>query len=135
MLVLRAPNQAADLEPPNVRAIALTRIEALAAEDMLDGEAPSSVIVIQQGDTAEALGRELGFDVMTSRHGGPRFPEEGYCPTFEVVEEHATLFEVVFVFSDFGDGAIVLVPREEGIDPDLLALCSMHAVPARKALR
>lgn len=132
--MLRAPDQAIAVEQADVRAIALTRIEALAAEDMLDGDTPSSVIVIQQGDTAEALGRELGFGVMTGRHGGPRFPEEGYCPTFEVIEEHATLFEVVFVFGDYGDGAIVLVPKEEGIDPDLLALCSRHAIPAKEAL-
>lgn len=134
MLVLRAPDQAHAVPHSQVRALALNRLEALAAEDMLEGDTPSAVIVVQAVDSAADLSRELGFDVLAGRCAGPRFDEEGYAPTFEVIEEHQTVFELVFVFSDYGDGAIVLVPKEEGMDADLLALCSMHAVPAREAL-
>jgi hypothetical protein len=131
--VLRSPDHAHALEHPLLRAIALNRLEGLAAEDMLDGDTPSSVIVIEKGDSAAALGQELGFDVLTGRYGGPPYTQAGYSPSFEVIEEHADVFELVFVFSDYGDGAIVLIPKHEGMDLELLALCSMHAVPAREA--
>lgn len=133
MLVLRDLKAASGVAAPDVRALALLRLDALSAEDMLDGDSPSCVIVVQAADTAASLSRELGFDVLASRHDGTRYNEEGYVPTFEVIEEHATLYELVFVFSDYGDGAIVLVPKQDAIDRELIVLCSLHAVPAREA--
>jgi hypothetical protein len=129
--VLRAPQQALSIDSPPLQAIALSRLEALAAEEMLEGDTPSCVIVVEAGDLLPDLNRELGFDVLTARTEC-RFDEDGYAPTFEVIEEHSTLFEIVFVFSDYGDGAIVLVPKWEGIDSDLLAMCRMHSVPSKE---
>jgi hypothetical protein len=130
--VLRAPQQALSIDSPPLQAIALSRLEALAAEEMLEGDTPSCVIVVEAGDLLPGLNRELGFDVLNARYTECRFDEDGYAPTFEVIEEHSTVFELVFVFSDYGDGAIVLVPKLEGVNPDLLAMCSIHAVPAKE---
>jgi hypothetical protein len=130
--VLRAPQQALSIDTPQLQAIALSRLEALATEEMLDGDTPSMVIVMEAGDLLPSLNRELGFDVLKARYSACRFDEDGYAPTFEVMEEHLSVFELVFVFSDYGDGAIVLVPKQEGVNPDLLAMCRMHAVPAKE---
>jgi hypothetical protein len=130
--VLRSPQEALALGPPQLRAIALGSLEALAAEEMLEGDTPSRVIVVEAGHVLSVLSRELGFDVLTARYSECRFDEAGYAPTFEVIEEHSTLFEIVFVFSDYGDGAIVLVPKQEGVNADLLGLCRMHAAPAKE---
>lgn len=130
MIVLTAVEEAARVQHSELRAFAQRQLEFLAAEEMLDGDTPSSVIVMEPGDPASALSHGLGFDVLATRYSGCRFNESGYSPTFEALVEHPKFFEMVFVLSDYGDGAIVLVPKEKGIDADLLAMCSMHSVPA-----
>lgn len=48
----------------------------------------------------------------------------------ESVEEHPAFFDVVFIPSD-GDYAItVVIPKLQGIDPELLAICAEIATPA-----
>ena len=37
---------------------------------------------------------------------------------------------MVFIISDDGYGIEVWIPKTEGIDPDLLAMCKAFAVPA-----
>ena len=51
-------------------------------------------------------------------------------PPFETLEEHPTLYEMVFIFGDGDEGTIVLIPRAPDIDPQLLALCAQYATPA-----
>lgn len=107
----------------------------LAAEELLGGDTPSSVVIMEPGDPASDLSGRLGFDVLTTRYSGCRFDEEGYARTFEALEEHPSFFEIVFVLSDYGNGVIVLVPKQQpGIDVDLLAMCAMYAVPAQEPL-
>jgi hypothetical protein len=130
VIVLHALEDAQVVQQPEVQAIATSRLEHLAAEDLLGGDTPSAVIVMESGDSATDLGRQLGFDALETRYSACRFDQAGYVPSFEVLEEHSTFFEIVFVLSDYGDGAVVLVPKLDGIDADLLAMCSMYAVPS-----
>ena len=132
VIVLLAIEDAMKVQQPDLRAHALSRLEFLAAEDLLGGDTPSSVIVMKPGDRAEDLRPELGFDVLATRYSDIRFDEHGYSSPFETVEEYPTFFELVLVLSDYGDGVVLLVPKEEGIDADLHALCSMHATPAKE---
>ena len=48
-----------------------------------------------------------------------------------MIEEHRSCYELVFIFSDDGYGIEIFVPKVDGIDPDLLAMCRQFAVPAR----
>jgi hypothetical protein len=130
VIVLHALEDAQLIQQPDVRAIAGSRLEHLAAEDLLGGDTPSAVIVMEVSDKSADLGEQLGFDVLETRYSGCRFDQEGYVPSFEVLEEHPSLFEIVFVLSDYGDGAVVLVPKLDGVDADLLAMCAMYAVPS-----
>lgn len=111
-----------------MRALALRRLEFMASEDLLGGDAPSSVVVMEVGDRAPALSQHLGFDVLAARYSDWRYHERGYVQAFETLDEHPTFFEMVFVLSDYGDGVVVVVPKQEGVDADLLALCAMHSV-------
>lgn len=52
-------------------------------------------------------------------------------PLWEVIEAHATCFEMVFVLSSSGYGALVYVPYLDA-RPDLLALCRSHATPVQE---
>jgi hypothetical protein len=74
------------------------------------------VIVFEAGDTLDALEADLGFKPIETE------------PTWEWIEAHLGWFELAYVFSDDGDGAILFVSRAEGVAPDLLALCSRWSV-------
>jgi hypothetical protein len=56
-------------------------------------------------------------------------------PLWEVVEEHSTCYELVFVLSSSGQGVLVFAPKN-GCAPDILALCQAYAVrsPPQKTL-
>lgn len=86
---------------------------------------------MEEGDPATSLSNIVAFNVLTNRYSGKRFDEPGYTPSFDLLEEHPSCYEIMFVISDDGFGIEVFVPKEKGIDPDLLAMCSMHAVPSK----
>jgi hypothetical protein len=45
----------------------------------------------------------------------------------ELITEHARWFDVVFIFSDNGDGLVLLIERDAKTDPQFLAACR-HAL-------
>ena len=81
-------------------------------------------VVPDPGETIHQLVDALGTDLQTV---------DG-CPLWEFVEEHPTCYEFVIVLSDSGFGAIGLISKMEGIDPELLALCSQYAIPANQGI-
>lgn len=119
MLILRNPAQCSQVADAAVRALALLRMELLC-----DGEDESvlgPLVVMEAGDAAERLQEPLGSSVFDIR--------------FEVIEEHPCCFELVFVMSDDGAGALVLVPKGIDLDPKLLELCRQFAIPSRETLQ
>jgi len=58
------------------------------------------------------------------------YPDAEFTPATEVIEDHGSCYELVFVFTDEGSGLELFVSKTEGMDPELLAMCAAHAVPA-----
>ncbi len=73
-------------------------------------------VILESGDGIEKLQGQLDMRVISDQGG----------PLWEVIEEHATCYELVFVLSSSGYGALVFAPKE-GCAPDILALCRGHA--------
>jgi len=46
----------------------------------------------------------------------------------EFLEDHGCCYETYILGGDFGIG--IFVPKQDGINPDLLAMCLAYAVPA-----
>jgi hypothetical protein len=131
VIILRQLGDEGVIGDADIRALTRSRLEFMAEEDLLGGDTPSVVIVMEAGDSAStALMPHLHFDVLTARYSGCRFNERGYSSPFETLDEYPSFFEAVLVLSDYGDGVVLLVPKLEGVDADLLAMCAMHAVPA-----
>ena len=61
--------------------------------------------------------------------GGERFGDPGFSPVVETIEDHPGC-HVVAIFSDSGAGIILFVPKQPGVDPELLAMCAAHSQPA-----
>ena len=88
-------------------------------------QVPSSV---QPGDSLDMLSAKIGFSLMVNRWTGIEFGHAGFTPSFEIVEEHAEYYELVFITSDSGFGIELFIPKTDGVDPALLAMCKRYAV-------
>ena len=87
-------------------------------------------LVVESSDALEALSAQLGFDMLRNRFTGIRFNATGFTPSFEFIEELPACYDMVFVLDDTGIGVEIFVPKEEDIDPDLIAMCRMFAYTA-----
>ena len=94
---------------PRLRSLMALRLSQL-------GTDPIHIVVFEAGDTLKELETVIGFTPLEA------------MPSWEWIEAHPGWFELAYVFSDDGDGAILFVSRAEGVDADLLALCNRWAV-------
>ena len=146
MLIFRNPTQSFTIADPALRNIVEQRFADMCDEDDPDVEpdpdlepdpdfAPDLlVIVVEPGDSVQALEAESGCPILRNLCNDIRFGEPGFTPCFELLEEHAGFYELVYVPGDGDSGINIIIPksggRDEGIDADLLAMCAEYAVPA-----
>jgi hypothetical protein len=120
MHVLRHPTEVLafleDYPDPCINALILQRMTELIDDDTSMEELVVFVI-LEAGEGIDQLQNQMGFQVFTDQGS----------PLWEVVEEHATCFELVFVLSSSGQGVLVFAPKA-GCAPDILALCQAYAV-------
>ena len=114
------------IDNPAIRQLVQKRIKDLGGE-AFDTTALGYLLVIQPGDTLDAIDTQLGFSILANRFTKIRFDQPGFSPSFEFVEEFPACYDMVFVVSDDGHGVEVFVPKAEGIPPDLRIMCRVHA--------
>ena len=73
--------------------------------------------------------------ILTDLFGEAHFGDPEFSPAAEVIEEHRSCYELVFIFTDDGYGIEIFVPKVHGVDPELLAMCAQFAVPASEIAR
>lgn len=119
MHVLRHPAEvlafAESYSDPCVTALIQQRMEELTDDDT-SMEDLVVFVILEAGDGIEQLQTQMDMCVMTDLG----------TPLWEVIEEHATCYELVFVLSSSGFGTLVFAPKAEAA-PDILALCQEHA--------
>jgi len=112
-----------------IRELVRQRINDLGGE-AFDSNELGYFLVVESSDTLDALSAQLGFELLQNRFTGIPFNATGFTPSFEFIEEFPACFDMVFVLDDTGIGIELFVPKEEGIDPDLTAMCRMYAYKA-----
>ena len=112
-----------------IRELVQQRINDLGGE-AFDSSELGYFLVVESSDTIEAIQKQVGFNILQNRFTGIRFNATGYTPSFEFIEEFPACYDMVFVLDDTGIGIELFVPKEEGIDPDLIAMCRMYAYTA-----
>jgi hypothetical protein len=110
MQIIRTQEDASTIADPELRQL-IARVHESVIEFP---EILYFILIVEVGDTIAMLDTQLGFPILTT----PR----------EILEEHAGYFEMVFVISDDGSGVEVFIPKTEGVDSDLLAMCEMHVL-------
>ena len=119
MQVLRSTDSLHHLGP-ETRSLIQQRIGELGEDADL-----ATFVVVDPTDTADSLEATLGFGIVTFH--GTRFGEPGFTSTADVVEEHPSFYELVFVLQDDGAGTVLIVPKLETVDAELLAFCAAYA--------
>ena len=113
-----------------IRDLVRQRINDLGGE-AFDSAELGYFLVVEIGDTLQALEAQLGFSILANRITGSRWDQPGFTPSFEFVEEIAgCCYDMVIVLSDSGYGVELLIPNKLGGDVDLLAMCARYATPA-----
>lgn len=92
-----------------LKRILTDRVEQLSEYDGYDLGELAHFLIVQPGDTLDAIEAALGFSPITN-----------LC---EVVTNHGGWFEAVFILSDDGFGWVLLVPDDPAAPPDIWELC------------
>ena len=110
-----------------VRKIVRERIYVLGG-DAFNAAELGYFLVVESGDTIEAITAQIGFDILCNRFTGTRYDQTGFTPSFEFVEEFPACYDMVFILSDDGYGVEVFVQKASGVSLELLVMCQRYAV-------
>ncbi len=123
MQIIRHLAETRIVADPELRTLIEQTIAALSQDAPFDPDVLGYFLIVQPGDSLADIDAQLGFSILTNRWTGIRYDQPGYTPSFEILQEHAGYFELVFVLSDDGYGVELFVPKAAGVDPELLAMC------------
>ncbi|MDD2844649.1 MAG: hypothetical protein PHT57_06810 [Rhodoferax sp.] len=132
MHIIRDHKAAATLQDLELRACIEKTFSDLSEQGLFDSEEWGYFLIMEPADSQEAISLQLGFSLLHNRWSGACFGHAGFTPSWEVMNAHEHWYELVFVISDDGFGVVVFIPKRNGIDPHLLAMCARYAVPAQK---
>jgi len=130
MLVLRDPSVAISITDNDVRNLVEQRFEEICAGEEYEADIHGFMIVVEPGDSVDVLEAESGCPILRSYIGNARYGDPEFKPVFECLEEHPSCYEMVFVPGDGDFGIVIFIPKQDGIDPELLAMCAEYAEPA-----
>ena len=119
MMNLLHPTQLEQVNEPDLRRLLALRYQQLGT---LEG-----LIIVEPGDSMADLETAMGCTFQL-------WDDDPDSVAFEVIEDQGFCYEMVFIFSDGGGETVLFIPKQEGIDADLLNLCRLHAIPASKSI-
>ena len=126
MLILNDPDLSKHIEDHDLRLLVEQRFVDMCCDDDYDLDVHGYMVVVEAGEMVPAMEAASGCLIL----GDGRFGNPGFSPCFEVLEEHAGFYEMVFVPGDGDFGIVIFIPKAAGIDADLLAMCALYCVPA-----
>lgn len=133
MRVLREPTAIAAIDDPALRQLIEQRIGEISESEPYNADDHGHFVIVEPGDRVEVLEAETGCAILSGRFNEARFGDDDFSPSFEWLEEHDGYYEAVYILSDSGFGIDLLIPKQAGIDAELLAMCATYAAPASPA--
>ena len=124
-------NEIKESPDPAIAALLTRHLEYGAEFNREDPADLLTVFVIEAGDTWHTIDDAMNGCFLINHYSRRRLGDPGFQPCFETLEEHATVFEMLFIQSDEGHALLILIPKAPGIDPELLAMCAQYATPAQ----
>ena len=127
MKLIRCDSDVDDIESSELRTLIHRRIEEV-AEYVDHFSELVYFVVLEGGDSIEAVDVALSFPVLANRFDGVPFGDPDFLPSWEVLAEHSGWYELVYVLSDDGAGVAVFISKDAGVPTELLAMCRRYAV-------
>lgn len=135
MIVLRDPTWASRIANPCIRSLVERRFTEVCAGEAYTYGHHGYMVVVEPGDQVDALEQETGCGITRDLFDDVRYGNSEFTPSFEALEEHDdckgnVFYEMLFITNDDGFGITLFIPKEEGIEGSLLAMCAEFASPA-----
>lgn len=135
MLALRDPALASSVADPDIRSLVETRFAQVCNGEPYAYDSHGYMIVVEPGDSVQELEEETSCGILCDLFDDTSFGDPDFAPLFDILEKHHgtsghCCFEMLFITNDDGFGITLFIPEAEGIDADLLAMCSEYATPA-----
>ena len=112
---------------PDLKTILLDRLELLAEFSEWDLADLAHFIIVEPGDSIDAIARELGVNPLVNIVDNAHYPQPSFAPSFEFCIARIGYFDLTFALCDSGLANCLLVPDRDDIEPTLLALCRSYA--------
>jgi hypothetical protein len=90
VIVVRDLKETNQISNTAIRELVRQRMDDLGGDDF-DTDALGYFMVIESGDTIEAINAQVGFNILHNRFTGARYDQPGFTPSFEFVEEFPTM--------------------------------------------
>lgn len=136
MINIKDPSQVSTIPDPAIRSFVQKRFidicDGLAGEPF-DPDLHGYLIVVEPGDTVAALEKESRCRILYNIFDDTHFGSPNFTPACEFLDEYEFCFDMLFILSDSGYGINFFIPKQEGIDAELLAMCSMYSTPPYSA--
>jgi hypothetical protein len=132
VIVVRDLQSTQQIGNPAIRELVQQRIHDLGGE-AFDTAALGYFLVIEAGDSIEAISAQIGFNILHNRITGVRYDSPAFTGSFEYIEEFPACYDMVFILSDDGFGIEVFVSKADGINAELHAMCRKYAYLAPPA--
>ena len=138
MIVITQFADVTQVSNPAIRSLLTRRFQQLAetapTATNVSMVTPCEFILVEGGDAVSEIEQAAGYPILTGLFDDLPYTDPDFQPCSEILEEHHheqyTFYEMVFIGNDDGAFACVLIPDEEGIDADLLAMCRAFSTPA-----
>ena len=91
------------------------------------GDIDSPIYILETDDSITDIESILGCRILTNLFDSLTYPDPDFVPSFEVLEDHGDFYEMVFILSDGDDATLIFIPKTEGMDPQLLSMCSDYS--------
>ena len=114
---------------PDLKTILLERLALLAEFSEWDLADLAHFIIVEPGDSIDAIARELGVNPLVNIVDNAHYPQPSFEPSFEFCIARRGYFDLTFALCDSGLTIVLLVPDQDGIEPALLELCRAYATP------
>lgn len=92
---------------PGFRTLLSRLLTAISWDEEFDPTELVRLVVIEPGDTLDTVNAELGYTL---------------TPDWEARDQEGTWTALTFILSDWGEGLLVFIPDQPGLDPALRQL-------------
>jgi hypothetical protein len=114
MQVIRSTLEAEGIADIAIHRLILERIQGIADDIPFDSHVHGFFVIVEAGDTLEAINANLGFDLLTRQ--------------VEIAQDCGTCWDLLLIMDDSGFGIELFLHKVDGMSVELLEFCRRYAV-------